>query len=216
MATFLELQDEVLRRLEEAHDTPIVFNMTELREAINEGYEDVSERTGWFETSETLSISTQYTDLRASLAKEWLSITKAYNSGTSRWLGWSHWRQLDQWDFRWSTVTGSPDKMFLRGVTSLGFYPVPSAATNIKIFHTAIPARLSANGDIPGFPREFHPALVHYALYDLQSQDGETALAMKHWAEYLRVEKELGMWAADRLFLAREKVYGNDLTVRSI
>ena len=131
--TFLELQDEVLRRLEEVSGSPIVFNMTELKEAINEGYEDISERTEWNETSQTLAISTQYTDLRASLSSEFLSIARAYNSSAALWLNWTSWRHLDDGDYRWSTVTGSPERIFLRGITQLGLYPVPSAATNIKI-----------------------------------------------------------------------------------
>lgn len=215
MANFLELQDEVLRRLEEVTGSPIVFTETELREAINEGYEDISERTEWNETNQTLSISTQYTDLRASLTLEWLSITKAYNSGIARWLRWTSWRNLDQWDFRWSTVTGTPDKMFLRGVTQLGLYPTPTSATSIKIFHTALPARMVADTDVPGFPREFHPAIVQYALYDLFSQDGETTHALLHWIQYLKIEREFNIWVQDRLHLAREKVYGDDLTVHT-
>lgn len=40
------------------------------------------------------------------------------------------------------------------------FYPVPNDTMNINFRHYAIPAELSADGDIPIFPAEFHEFLV--------------------------------------------------------
>lgn len=215
---FSTLKSEVLRRLEEAIGSPdapivvpVVFSTTELEEAINEGYENLSERSEWFETSETLSISTQYTDLRASLASEFLSITRAYNSTNNHWLTWTDIRELEELDSRWDSPSANPERMFLRGITSLGLYPKPSAATSIKIYYTALPARLSAATDTPAFPQEFHDALISYAMYDLLFQDGEMSMALIHWNEYLRGEAELRSWARDRTWLDREKIYGGDL-----
>jgi hypothetical protein len=212
MSTFKNLQDETLERLEEVSTASlVVFTLAELKEAINEGYADISERTEWNEVSETVSVSTQYVDIMDSVTIDTrlLSVSKAYNNASAEWLRWTTWKELDARDWRWDTVTGTPEWMFLRGLQKLGFYPTPTGATNIDIFYTKMPTPLAADGDTPGFPDQFHRALVHYALYDLLSQDGETGLAVEQFQEYEQVVGLLETWMNSRMIMARDLVYGN-------
>lgn len=205
---FLALRKEVMRRLEEDSDDPVIFSDIEVGEAINEGYEELSERTEWREASESLSISSQYTNLRTSLTLEPLSVSRVFNSATSRWLVWTNLSKLDARDRRWQSTTGSPEWVFVRGMDTLGLYPKPGTATSCKVWHTAIPTRMVADTDTPGFPQEFHPALVDYGLYDLFSQWREFKKSLEFYAKFLGWERRLNRWVRHRMRLDREAIHG--------
>lgn len=195
---FGELKTEVFRRLEENSVSPVYFSPDDVGDAINEGFEELSDATEWYETNNpvNLAVDTIYYSLSS---LNILTPKQAYNNQNNRWMVWTTVDRLDGRYRRWEAAGGEPDWIFTRGVWHLGTFPVPQAAGGtLTLYHTAMPTLLSADGDTPGFPQEFHYALVDYALYDLLCQEAEVAKALKFWERYQAKETALKRFVAAR------------------
>jgi hypothetical protein len=205
--TFAELKTEVFRRLNENATTPVFWTEADVELAINEGYEELSDATEWFEEYFVLKTQSNllYYDLRTLLPETFLAPKRLYNQATSEWLSPVTLRDLDFHTTRqWETMEGEPSNYLMRGLWYLGLNPACSVDDRkIKMFYTAIPQSMTEDTDEPGFPQEMHKYLVEYALYDLFAQDGETKKAVKHWKEYLAGEKMLKDFVQKRLSLDR-------------
>lgn len=190
---FQEIKAEVFRRLEENSSAPVYFSESEVEDAINEGYEEISDASEWSETTSTINLlpGQVYYWLGHSSVKA-LTPTAAYNNQNDYWLQWTTVGDLDRSHSYWETSQGEPTQMFTRGLGWIGFWPIAeSSGGTITLYHTTMPAALSAASDEPGFPQEFHFALVEYALYDLLAQEAEVAKALQFWGRYK--EKEAGL-----------------------
>jgi hypothetical protein len=198
--TFLEMQTEVFRRLEESSSSPVFWALAQVKEALNDAYFLLSDVTEWAETSESESFTTAtYYDLSSVLTNTVLSIKGIFNPDTNRWLRPTTTEELDQRSVLWEEATGAPDEYVIRGLWWLGLYPKMASATGTMTIHyTYVPTALSANGDTPSFPEEFHPALVEYAVYDLLCQERETDKALKFYARYLDLQEKLKRYVQDR------------------
>lgn len=184
---FQEMQTEVFRRLDEDSVSPAFWSLVDVKQAINEGYDDLSELTEWRETSSSLSLAnSNYYDLSTLVSDVVLTLYSVRNAQTSKFLDQGTVKQLDTWYRRWEAVIGGePERYWIRGLYWLGMFPNKGAASGtVTLYYTALPAALSANADTPGFPQEFHLALVDYAVYDLLCQDREYEKAARLWASY--------------------------------
>ncbi len=206
--TFAELQAEVFHRLDEDSADPAFWTEAEVQAAINEGYEEMSDASEWYERDHNLPLLSKrtYYDLRSALGGETvLTFQHAYNQTTRRWLYPGELRELDYRTFnQWEEITGQPEQFFVRGLFWLGTFPKAAADSGtIQTYFTALPPALFVDGDTPGSPEEFHYGLVEYALGDLLSQDGETQKALLHFKEYLTYEAGLKGWVEGRIALDR-------------
>ena len=214
---FGELKAEVFRRLEENSSVPVYFTEDDIGDALNEGYEEMSDVSEWYETSSVIQ-------LQANTFLYWLghpsiqALTplQAYNPQNSWWLNWYSQELLDREYRRWEKTGGQPQRMFTRGVWMLGFNPTPADSGTITLYHTAIPALMSADSDTPGFAREFHYGLIEYALYDLLCQDAEIPKAMKFWAKYKQKEGALRKFVDNRAQDRRVAFAGGQNSYRNI
>lgn len=205
---FSSLQTEVQRRAEDSGAS--VWSAVEVKAAINDGYEDISEHTEWYERSATVTTdaTNNYYDLTNSsiLSDTFLSPRAVFNSTTNRWLDMCDVRELDLSRVQWENNTGQPQKWFIRGLWHLGIWP--KAVASLSFRHSAIPAALSASSDTPGFPQEFHFALVEYALADLFAQDGEPKKAEAHWRKYFDLAASLKAFVDNRQKIDRVGALG--------
>lgn len=205
--TFGEMKTEAFRRLNENSSSPVFWEETDVEAALNEGYEELSDATEWYERHATIDLCSNkpYYDLRTVLTDTFLSPTRAFNNQTNRWLTPDIVRNLDLNTFRqWETITGEPERMFVRGLWWLGYFPKSSSDSGtIKQYYTAIPPPMSAAADEPGFPQEFHYGIVEYGLYDLLAQGGETKKALAHWLGYLGYQEGLQKYVKGRTGLER-------------
>jgi hypothetical protein len=210
--TFGEMKAEVLRILAESGSSPVYFMESDVEEALNEGYEEISDSTEWLEEHETLSIRNRktYYDLTTELASEILTLRRVYNNQTSAWMRHASYTDLDLYTYRrWEETIGEPHHVFTRGAWWMGIHPKQSADIgSLDVWFTAIPPRMTLDSESPAFPREFHWALVEFAVYDLLGQDGETRKALLHWAEYRKLEEALRRHVAGRVSMARTGVMG--------
>jgi len=202
------MQTEVFRRLDEDSSSPAFWTLAQIKTALNEGYEEITDACEWNETSGTITTAadTTYYDLSSELTN-FLAVRRIQNVTTSRWLTATHWRELDNSEVAsWQAVDGEPQYWFLRGLDQLGLFPV--GASSIKVYYTSLPTALSADGDTPTFPQEYHYSLVDYALYDLLAQEGETRKASRYWDRYLRGAAELKDHVQSRGRISRVAVLG--------
>ena len=82
-----------------------------------------------------------------------------------------------------AAITGPPVHYRLRG-GYLEVYPRPTVDTVLQVDHFVAPAALSAGGDVPAFPEQFHPILVSGAMAYAYEDDGNAAQAAIHWARF--------------------------------
>lgn len=196
---FSEMQTEVFRRLNESSSDPAYWTVDDVKAAINDGYESISDAAEWF-TSWVFwepDEETTYFDLELLPEYSFIRVSSIYNNLTSRWLVPSSIRELDNsMRPRWENVTGPPERYFFRSPYKIGIYPKTAedtlpAASTLTLYFTCLPDRLEQDGDTPKFLQELHFGLIEYALYDLLVQDGETELALDHWNKYLEYEDAL-------------------------
>lgn len=199
--TFAEQKADVARRLAESTER-VFWSDDDIATALNEGYAELSDATEWYEQYFEIDLLTDrpYYDLRTVLGESFLAIRPGYDEQTSRWLLPTAVRQFDAHDRRWERVTGEPQRVVMRGLWWLGYWPrVQSEVGLIKQYYTALPPPMVEDDDEPGFPETFHNGCVEYALADLFSQDAETTLALASWADYVATEAALQTWVDDRV-----------------
>jgi hypothetical protein len=220
--TLAEMEAETFRRLR-LEAVPVFWTAADVREALNEGYAELSDATEWYEQFVGLGILNDRPlyDLRTILGPSFLAIKPGYDEQTSRWLWATSIKQFDAHDRRWERIVGEPQRTFTRGLWWLGFYPRPHVprtvrparprwvalppadrlvqeAGVIKQYYTALPPPLVEDDDEPGFPESFHDGCIHFALTDLWAQDAESTRALKSWKDYLDTETRLQLWVDER------------------
>lgn len=198
-----ELKAEIFSRLDENSGAPVFFAAADIALALNQGLEDLADRTEYYEVTQSINKTalTTYYNLLALCTKEPLSVVAVWNSQTERWLTPVAVSELDEATYRyWERISGEPEKYILRGLYKLGLFPKPTATSGtVVVTHSAIPARMSADEDTPAdLPEEFTPALIEYAMFDLLVQDGEIDEALAHYKEYLTYVGRLKTWAQRR------------------
>jgi hypothetical protein len=114
---FSEMKTEVFRRLDESSSSPVFWTSADIEEALNEGYQEISDATEWYETYDIVSLLSglTYYDLRFYLGDTFLSPRRAQNQTTERWLTPSHVRDLDfQTYTQWEIVSGEPTRIVMQ------------------------------------------------------------------------------------------------------
>lgn len=208
---FSEMQSEVRTRLNEA--SAVFWTDQDIKDALNEGYQELSDATEWYErmtTFPTLSNRT-YLDLRQLLSDTFLAPKRAINTITGKWLVPSSVRTQDHRARQWEKTAAEPEEIFMRGLWWLGFYPKPPDDTgSIRLYFSALPSDMSDDTDEPEMPEEYHDGIVAYAVYDLLAQDAETEKALLWWEEYVRYEIKLREYVANRTDMDRVGQLGKD------
>jgi len=195
--TFQELQNQVLQELEEDVTTPVFHLRSYVRDAINNGYRCLAEATEFYVSSEPRSVDMESGVLHVTVPSiddnGVLGITRVKNGVTEWWMRFETPQFMDFSYREWTNVSGQPEILVLRGYNVLQSFPQPSttALAAWQFYVSALPPDLLGDGEEPLFPRQFHRALVEYALYELLLQEKDVTGAMEHYNEYLREEVRL-------------------------
>jgi hypothetical protein len=197
---FAEMQAEVRIILNEA--TANFWSDADIQDSLNEGYEEISDATEWYErmTNIPLWSGRTYFDLRELLSDELIAPRRAVSVQTDKWLSPSSVRTQDGKYRQWERNFGDPDVMFMRGLWWLGWHPKPSADGGfVRLYFSALPPEMSSDTDEPAMPEEYHLGLVEYAAYDLLAQDAEVKKALYHWQQYMGYESKLREYVQGRI-----------------
>lgn len=199
---------EVARRIEESTGSPAFWALADIKASINRGYRETADVAEWNETSASLSLTanTTYYNLSTIISNgtRVLSVRRIYNDQTSKWLDPRDVLDFDRQYRQWENTTGEPGQFIIRGLWWLRFdrYKTATSGT-VTVYYTEVPADLSADGDTPAFPQEFHYGLVDFAVADLLFQDAETKKGLKFWMRYKVAEDGLKRYANQRAILDR-------------
>ena len=197
-----DIKTEVLRRLRETSDgTEVFWRDTDVEFAISEGEMEMADATEWNEKFQVvdLLLDRPYYDARTMMRHPFLVAGPAFNITTNRWLEMTTTRQLDIGDFQWEERLAEPDRMVIRGLWWIGYWPKRNSTLGqVKQYYAALPDAMDEDADEPGFHQSFHYGLVEYALWDLHMQDGEYTLAADSWREYLGYEGALKLYTEKR------------------
>lgn len=213
---FQTLTSEVTRRLDEASPTGAFWTQTQIKESINKAYRLISDAAEWYETTHTIALTAgQYHydmfDSVAGLSPLPLTVRACHNDQTNRWMRPTTARRMDQEYMKWETATGEPDQYMIHGIQWLVFdRAVTVTAGTVTVYYTAMPTDLSANGDTPAFPQEFHFGLIDGAMYDLMCQDRENNKARFYYDRYRVREEGLKRYVNQRESLDRVGVLGRE------
>lgn len=199
-----DLRTHVLRELELSLSAPVHWSLEDIDSAINDGLAELSDATEFFERSVFFNVrpSTTYHDVRHIADGDTvLRVTSVWNPARNAWLDPTDVRILDERTARqWERVAGEPQRWFQRGLYWLGLFPFTTASDRIlQLRYASIHPRLTDPTQVPQqLPEEFHHALVDYAVYDLLSDDQETAKALEHWNDYTAQEAATAARAQNR------------------
>lgn len=208
--TFGEIQTEVFRRLEESGSSPDFWELDEVKQAIQEAWEDLALVTEWYRSRCIIPVQDDivYYDLRDWYPEEVIKIRAIWDVSTDRWLHPSTWQEIQSGYQRWEAVEAHPDRFFLRGNFALGVWGKTTETLNsvlLDVYTVAIPPPLCPDDyEIP-FQEKFHEALILYALYDLKSQEGEPDLALAFFGEYTEKAVEMAEWVRTSMSGAIER-----------
>lgn len=214
---FSDMQTEVFRRFEESSASPKWASQDQIKTALNEGYQELSDVTEWNETSFTVSktASTMYYDLNstsvysAAATNPVITVRRVYNVDTQKWLHPGDYTEFDRTRRQWELNDGDCQYFWLRGLWWLGLYPRPPATSgSVTVYASVHPTALSADADTPGFPEEFHLGLVEYAMYDLLCQDNEFQKAARYLRRYEEKQEALRSFVLQRAVKDRVGVLG--------
>ena len=175
---FGQMQTEVRRKLNETSAT--FWTNDDIKEALNEGYEEISDETEWYEREATIQTTANrlYHDLRTVLSDTFLSLRRVWNTETQRWCYPTNPREKDGGYRQWELNQGEPQDVFMRCLWFLGQWPKRGGDSGrTRIVYTALPPAMDDGADEPDFPKEFHRGIVEYALSDLLAQERETKKA---------------------------------------
>lgn len=207
--TFAEMQAETRSRVEDL--AGVFFSDDDVADAVNEGYEELSDATEWFEVWATIDLldTRPYYDLRHLFPYEVLIPGAAFNEQTNRWLEPSNMGDLDGAYRHPETVYTQPTRLIARSLYWLRYFPlVQQDAGTIKQYATCVPPRMALDRDTPGFPATYHRGCVEYAISVLAPQQGEVHRALEAWDAYLAYETGLQAWKDGRAASPMVRGYG--------
>jgi hypothetical protein len=205
--TFQEMIDDVTRRMEETVGSPIHFTLAEIQSSINDGIEELSDATEFYERTFTLTCRpyATYYDLRTLVPSDptILRVVSIWNPTRNQWLDPMTTQDLDYRTSRqWELVNGDPRMWFMRGMWWLGIFPTSTADPGpaLGVQYRALHPRMTDPTEVPQqLPEDQHSCLVDYAMYDLLSKDAETQKAINYWNLYFEREKIVAARVGSRI-----------------
>lgn len=177
--------------------------------AINEGLDELSEATGFYERYVTIPIvgNRTYYDLRGYLPENVVGVRSVWSTVREDWLVPISEENLG---FQWEQSAGDPQHFFVRGISWLGVWPkADTTAGYLRVYFAGLAPHFTVPQDVlADLPDDFVPALEDYALYELAAQDRETDKALEHWREYVAREDGLYRFVNNRVVRARRGAIG--------
>jgi hypothetical protein len=177
--TYLQLQDDVLERINQDSSLVSSAPRTRVKRFINEWYRRVlgmpwAGRIRDSATTITTAAGTSEYTVTAASIRDVYDATNDWKL-EERSLGWLRERDPG------SDATGNPVVFVIKGRTAttltVVLWPTPTAIATIKVDAEGATTELSANGDIPIIPVDFHHILADGALYHEYMRMGDVQRA---------------------------------------
>lgn len=170
--------------------------------AINEGLDELSERTLFYERYVSIPIESgrTYYDTRGYVPDGALQLTALWDTTVSDWV--TPWN-VDSLDTRWEEASGPARRWFTRGAWWFGVTPAPGtddASGHYRLFFAGLAPHFTYDQAVlADLPDDFVDALIEYVLYELEAQDGETSKALLHWKLFDGMANDLADFVKNRM-----------------
>lgn len=185
-------------------ESTVRWSDADITDAINEGLDDLSEVTHFYERHVAVPIigKKNYYDLRGWLPENALGVTSIWSSVRETWLIPA---TVNQWRSQWERSSGPAEQFAMRGFFWMAIWPRPESGDGyFRVYFPGLaPHYTHAQSVLLDLLDDFEPALEDYALYELNAQDGEGELAVKHFKNYEDRAKKLADFVERRLQTAR-------------
>jgi hypothetical protein len=175
---FIELQNEVSRRINESLTAPVYYTGVEIKDAINGAYRSFALFTLCLEKTGILSVIADQVFANASTTlTDWICPLRLETGGVK--LDQSPIDEFASINPLWAQPAshGAILRYACLGHDLLAFQPIPSANASISCRYAYSPADMIASAEVPAIPAEDHLALVEYAVVRLRAKDGGKELA---------------------------------------
>lgn len=195
-------------------DTPVRWSVAELNRYIDDGYIDMSERTGAVVATRTINCPAQAHFI--ALDSDCLYPIAAKDVASDLPIDPVHWSFLDSVDDVWVRLAGPrPDFYAMFGLREFIIYPAYETAGTIEMILSVVPTGLATDSAEPDLPEEYHYGLVHYVHGRALAKDahGDDAgprfgRARRQLGFYQEALNGLGLWTFDRHKHIAKAVYG--------
>lgn len=181
MSTFLQLRTRAAVRFGDA--SFVVVTDATWKEYINEAFrwlQAQDPRWPFLRTTGTVSVASGARTSGA-LATRVFQVAAVYNTTDSRPMSLLTNRARVPVAYT-TTETGAPVHYRRRG-NVIEVFPLPTATTTLTVEYFAPLTDLSADGDVPGLPPQYHDVLVSMALSRATRDDGNLAAAKDYETE---------------------------------
>ena len=195
-----EVESRVRTRFEQ--ESSVRWASADIVSAINEGLDELSERTHFYQRYVSIPVvpGRVYYNLTSYIPDDAISLRSCWSTVRADWLEATAEHTLEP---SWEEGIGDPQKWFPRGALYIGVYPHPAVGATapgyMRLYFSSLAPHFSHSQAVLGdLTNDFVPALVDYALYELQARDGESKKALIHWKSFDKRAKLLEDFVARR------------------
>lgn len=207
-----QMRERVIADLDE-QATPVNVTETEINDLLDDAYQELARVTG--AVIADITLDTNAGDPFVKLPDDILRALAIIDVGTGRPIDLKHWTFIDKIDNRWIRRTRTrPWYAAAWGLKELLLFPSYSAPGQITISATQIPGPMTSDSDIPNLPRQYHRALVHYAVSEALTKDADGprfGRALRRRRDYQETLGEIDFWADNRHENIHTAIYGTKL-----
>lgn len=191
MATFLQLQDEVLNH---------GFNANTYRARVKDYLNIAQARIA--RTAEIRDLVTKASVVTVSgtqaytLPTDFVRLQSLVDDPNNVQLSIASPKQFD----KYPTVNGAP-YLYALSEQGLLLYPTPDAVYTLTLRYWKDPVDLSADGDISALPIDYHDLMVSFALSRTYRSEDDIVMSQFFYSEF---ERDLAKLRADRMYEAQD------------
>jgi hypothetical protein len=207
-----QIRERVITDINES-SPPVSVLTEELNEYIDDAYQEVARVTGAVVTDVTLDCGAGNPYVK--LPDNMLRPLAIIDVGNGRPIDLKHWTFVDKVDAQFIRRSRtSPWFACAWGFKELLLYPSYSAAGQITITGTIIPAAMTSDSDVPDIPEQYHRGLAYYAAHHALIKDADGprfGRALRKLRDYRDALGEIDLWADSRHENIHMAVYGTKL-----
>lgn len=186
------LEEKVLELIGESVDSPDVYTdddegMAPVRDSLNDAIQEIVMLTGGYKRQYFLPLRAQQSFYRLRLQNGEVGwITDVWSVNRQRRLEQTDLTRVTHHDPRWMKSSGDPYAYLPVGQDAIGFYPKPSASSDvIELTIVEIPTAYVSGRDRIKLRESFKYAAVSYAVSEFWASRGDAGEANKHMQLYL-------------------------------
>jgi len=208
------IRQNVLEHLREDPSNPVRWSVGEVNRYIDDGYQEVVERTG--AVVDTTVLTAAGNNPYVTLPENTLYPIALKDVTTDMPIDPVHWKVIDNEDSQWvGRVTPTrPDLFAPWGLFEIILFPAYANESTVSLIHAIDPGPLASDSAEPDIPTQFHYSLVEYAIWRCMIKDADQERLQRAQMHFQHFEEKMGgvtRWTKDRNRGIFSAIYGERL-----